>query len=169
MNECLNVVAPFKVRQYEKKHRLPKENYLGQIIASFTLCIFDRRELFVTNAVFDSISKILLSSLIKFDCESHVHLFMPNHCHLLIGGKLATSNLWQCVADFKQRSGYWFSINKLDVKWQKDFYDHILRKDEDIMVQVRYILNNPVRKELVNLWQGYKFKGSTLYDFDEWD
>ena len=52
------------------------------------------------------------------------------------------------------------SANKTDVKWQKDFYDHILKKHEDIAVQVRYILDNPIRKGLVSSWQGYPFKGS---------
>lgn len=181
--ENKNVVAPFKVRKnqrnpsihsgqalkiattskqkYEKKHRLPLENYIGQIITSFTICIFNSKQIFVTESIFKSIELIFFESLQKFDCESHIHLFMPNHCHLLIGGKSPTSNLWKCIFDFKQRSGYWLSKNNYNVKWQKDFYDHTLRKDEDIVKQVRYILENPIRKGIVDYWKNYKFKGST--------
>ena len=43
---------------------------------------------------------------------------------------------------------------------KKDFYDHVIRKSEDIVVQVRYILDNPVRKGLVSSWEEYPFKGS---------
>jgi len=46
------------------------------------------------------------------------------------------------------------------IKWQKDFYDHVIRKDNDIATHVRYILDNPVRRGLVSLWQEYPFKGS---------
>jgi hypothetical protein len=42
------------------------------------------------------------------------------------------------MVSFKQRSGYWLSQNEIQEKWQKDFYDHILRKDEDIIRQVRF-------------------------------
>jgi len=52
------------------------------------------------------------------------------------------------------------SANKLEIGWQKDFYDHIIRTNEDIAAQVRYVLDNPVRKGLVLLWQEYPFKGS---------
>lgn len=161
-----NVAAPFRVR--EKKHRLSSENYIGQITVAFTICIFSRKEIFTTEPIFKSIEQILLESLKKFDCESHIHLFMPDHCHLLIGGKSLASNLWRCVFDFKQKSGFWFSKNNYNIKWQKDFYDHILRKDEDIIKQVRYILNNPIRKGIVNNWKEYRFIGSTIYNLEEW-
>lgn len=52
------------------------------------------------------------------------------------------------------------SANKVRIHWQKDFYDHIIRNHEDIAVQVKYILDNPVRKGLVSSWQEYPFKGS---------
>ena len=51
----------------------------------------------------------------------------------------------------------------------KDYYDHIIRNDEDINNQIKYILYNPVRASLVENWNEYKFKGSTVYNFEEWD
>ena len=47
-----------------------------------------------------------------------------------------------------------------DYFWQKDFYDHVIKKEESIAKQVRYILNNPVRKGLVDLWDKYPYSGS---------
>ncbi len=46
------------------------------------------------------------------------------------------------------------------VVWQKDFYDHVIREDDDLAVHVRYVLDNPCRKGLVNDWEEYPFKGS---------
>jgi REP element-mobilizing transposase RayT len=52
------------------------------------------------------------------------------------------------------------SKNKPEIRWQKDFYDHVIRTNEDIAAQVRYILDNPVRKGLASSWEEYPFKGS---------
>jgi hypothetical protein len=43
-----------------------------------------------------------------------------------------------------------------------------LRKEEDIKKHVMYILNNPVRKGIVENWKNYPYKGSTKFDFNEW-
>jgi putative transposase len=93
---------------------------------------------------------------------------MPDHCHLLIEGRSDESDLWQCVVDFKQGSGLWLARKCHFEQWQKDFYDHILRNDEDLEKQARYILGNPVRKSLVTDWLAYPYKGSTIYDFNQW-
>jgi hypothetical protein len=37
------------------------------------------------------------------------------------------------------------------------FYDHALRKEEDIRVVAEYIINNPVRAGLVKEWRDYPF------------
>ncbi|MDZ7623878.1 MAG: hypothetical protein U5J96_05445 [Ignavibacteriaceae bacterium] len=70
---------------------------------------------------------------------------------------------------FKKKTGFWLYKNKPDYKWQKDYYDHILRKEEDLETLIKYILNNPVRIGLVENWKLYKFKGSTVYNLDEWE
>ncbi|MBI4721827.1 MAG: transposase [Candidatus Stahlbacteria bacterium] len=122
----------------------------------------------MSKEIFDSMTDVLLETLSKNDCEAHIYLFMPDHCHLLIEGKTENSDLWQGIVDFKQRSGYWLYKQNYKAKWQKDFYDHILRKNEDVTKQVNYILGNPVRKEMVDSWKDFPFKGSTIYNFDEW-
>jgi hypothetical protein len=61
---------------------------------------------------------------------------------------------------YKQKTGFWLAENKPDVKWQKDFFDHIIRKDETLSTQVRYILDNTARKGIESSWQDYPYKGS---------
>jgi REP element-mobilizing transposase RayT len=41
--------------------------------------------------------------------------------------------------------------------WQRSFYDHPLRKDEDLLKVAEYIIYNPVRKGLVEDWRDYPF------------
>ncbi len=112
--------------------------------------------------------QVVLKCLDKEECEAHIYLFMPDHCHFLIEGKSENSDMWKFAVDFKQRSGYWLAKNGYSEKWQKDFYDHILRRNEDVKKQIEYILKNPIRKGIVDNWKEYTFKGSTVYELDEW-
>jgi REP element-mobilizing transposase RayT len=84
---------------------------------------------------------------------------MPDHQHLIISGRQEDSDIWSAIVKYKQKTGFWLP-NNTSLKWQKDFYDHMMRSDEDIVTQVKYILDNPVRKGLVKSWEEYPFKGS---------
>ncbi len=152
----------------EQKHRLPRELYQGRVQCAFTLCVSDRKNLFVSDQIFHDMEDILINVLMKTKCDAHIYLFMPNHCHLLVEGKSDESDLWKCIVEFKRKSGYWLSRNQYSQEWQKDFYDHILRREDDLEKQVRYILGNPLRKGIVEDWNTYPYKGSTLYDFSKW-
>jgi hypothetical protein len=46
------------------------------------------------------------------------------------------------------------------VLWQRSYYDHILREDEDVVGVARYVLENPVRAGLVTEVIQYPFHGS---------
>ncbi|MBU1298971.1 MAG: transposase [Bacteroidetes bacterium] len=153
----------------EKKHRLPPEFYRGFQTVAFTLCLKNRTTFFTTRERFEVFEKMLLSSAQKFSCDAQIYLFMPDHCHIILSGKEEQSDPLSAIKSFKQDTGYWLYKNVSDVHWQKDFYDHILRKDEDLPKQIRYILNNPVRKEIVNNWHDYPFRGSTVYNLDDWN
>ena len=48
--------------------------------------------------------------------------------------------------------------------WQRSFFDHFLRTDEDILTVCRYIWNNAVRAGIVQQWNEYPYNGSTVYD-----
>jgi putative transposase len=69
---------------------------------------------------------------------------------------------------FKQKTGFLFSQAGCGIVWQKDFYDHIIRDEQDLTNHIRYILLNPVRKGLVSSWREYPHKGSTVYDLGRW-
>ena len=92
---------------------------------------------------------------------------MPDHVHLLVSGQSESSDAWAAVALFKQRTGFWLGKHRQGVCWQKDFFDHIIRRDEDLGAQVRYIAGNPVRKGLVRDWREYPFTGFIEVDLDD--
>lgn len=94
------------------------------------------------------------------------YTFMPDHLHILVRGEEG-SDLKRFGRHFKQTSGYDFKKRHGEPLWHLSYYDHILRKDEDIMATARYILENPVRKGLVKEFRDYPFSGSFEYDVAE--
>ena len=92
------------------------------------------------------------------------YCFMPDHLHLLIRVD-AAGDVVDFMRDYKSRStriawkrGYQGRF------WQRGYYDHILREHEDPVKQIRYILENPVRAEIVDQWSEYPFIGSFTFD-----
>lgn len=152
----------------EKKHRLDPEIYKGERIVSFTICVKDKENVFVNGKIFTVFEKILLEELKSYNCSAFVYLFMPDHAHLTLTGDKSDSDIKKCLDMFKQKTGYWFSINNPKVRWQKDYYDHILRSKENLDIHIKYTLNNPVRAGLIDCWKQYPFKGSTIYNLEEW-
>jgi putative transposase len=103
----------------ERKHRLSKEAYKSRVRCAFTICVLNKRTLFVTEQIFRSMENMLLNSLNKFMCDAHIYLFMPDHGHLLIEGKTEEADLWNGVVDFKRKSGFWLAQNHPQEEWQK--------------------------------------------------
>ena len=153
----------------EKHHRLPDEFYCGLKVVSLTACVKNRTSFFTTQDRFTIFEAMLLEALQRFKCGAEVYLFMPDHAHLLLRGESETTDILRVMRSFKQKTGFWLSRNHPSVQWQKDFYDHILRNDEAIEKHILYIVNNPVRKEIVANWKEYRFKGSTMHNLDEWN
>ena len=153
----------------ERNHRLPTELYTGEVAVSITACIKDRKKLFTDENIFNEFEKILLEELKSTSCSSYVYLFMSDHLHIIIKGENSKANVKSCIEKFKQKTGYWLSQNISDKKWQKDYFDHIIRENENLEMQIQYILNNPVRAGLVDNWKDYPFKGSTIYNLNEWE
>jgi REP element-mobilizing transposase RayT len=41
--------------------------------------------------------------------------------------------------------------------WQKSSYDRVIRYNETVEAAVNYVLNNPIRKGIVDRWEDYPF------------
>lgn len=80
---------------------------------------------------------------------------MPEHVHWLLS--LRSASLSGVIQAFKSRSAR--AMNAASggsgAIWQRGFYDHQLRDDEDLLAQARYILANPIRSGLVNRVEDY--------------
>ena len=95
-----------------------------------------------------------------------IYCFMPDHLHLVLLGNSDGTDLLQVVAHFKQATGHWPSLHRPSVRWQRSFYDRILRAHE-VHRMISYVLDNPVRRNLVDDWRKYPFTGAIGLNLEE--
>ena len=69
-------------------------------------------------------------------------LVMSDHVHLLVSFPENLS-MTAVVGDWKR-----FLARQVGIEWQKNFFDHRIRSDEELTDKWEYIRLNPVRKEL---------------------
>jgi len=73
-----------------------------------------------------------------------IFLFMPDHIHALLSFPPEAPPMAEVIRRWKR----WTARN-YGIKWQRDFFDHRLRRDESAIQKMDYILQNPVRAGLV--------------------
>jgi putative transposase len=81
---------------------------------------------------------------------------MPDHVHWLFQlGE--TRSLSEVVKSYKARTAHRVNgyLNRRGALWQKAFYDHAIREEEDIRGIARYIVANPLRAGLVKNISNY--------------
>ena len=152
----------------EKKHRLSLDLYKGTVSVAYTACTRNWAWVFSRVLYAEQAAQVLVEKAAKGNCDVVIYLFMPDHVHLVLKGVGEDSDTYRVMRSFKQKTGFLFSKAGLGIVWQKDFYDHILRTENDISDYLRYVLENPVRKGLASRWQEYPFKGSTVFDLNPW-
>jgi putative transposase len=147
----------------EKRHRLDRKEYIGQKRISFTLCIKERKKLFCNKSIVDKFVEILRIVLLKHKIKNWIYVFMPDHLHLVVEGLNENSDIYRALVEFKQKTG----IIMKKYKWQKDFYDHIHREEENIFNSLWYVINNPIGKELAKEPLEYFGIGSLDFNINE--
>ncbi len=84
-------------------------------------------------------------------------ILMPDHLHWLF--RLDGTSLGICMKTLKARTAR--AIHLLDggsgPLWQSGYYEHRLRSEQDLRMQARYIVENPLRKRLVERIEDYPF------------
>ena len=91
--------------------------------------------------------------------ESLAWVLMPDHLHWLI--ILKSKDLSELMRIFKGTSSQLMNkkLSRQGTFWQRGFYDHALRKEEDLRGVARYIVANPLRAGLVD----------SIADYPHWD
>jgi len=96
--------------------------------------------------------------------ELYVAVVMPDHVHIILTPLINHNeqeifSLIEIMRGIKGASAR--AINQLLSRhgpvWQEESFDHVLRSSEGLDSKIEYVLQNPVRKGLVNSWQEYRW------------
>ena len=102
----------------------------------------------------------MIESLLAGAQETAFHVLavcvMPDHWHALVQSMGTGTTLGDLVRAAKGRATSRFRALGIAGRiWQRQFYDHVIRADEDLRQVAEYIVNNPVRKGLAASAQNY--------------
>ncbi len=150
-----------------KKIRLDEKTYLLQGETNLiTICTASRLNLFSDKNFVEICASRLRELAQKYKFTLGIFCFMPDHVHILLSNTAGLS-IVEFVRDFKYkctRESWAFGFK--GAVWQKSFYDHFLRNDEDLKATVDYIYENPRRKGLPEFRMKSPFVGSDLFDLE---
>jgi putative transposase len=142
-----------------KPIRLAPEIYANPHEVFFlTIDALERRPYFTDPQFNDAVIAKLRELAIQKRCPVKIYCLMSTHLHLLISAGTISVVGW--VALFKQHTQHLAQRRNVPHLWQRSFYDHRLRRDEDIADTIEYIRLNPVRAGLVNHPDEWRWTGS---------
>jgi putative transposase len=127
-----------------------------------TICTHNKRKLFNEKIRNDLLIGLLKEYSEKYKVSLDTWCIMPNHLHLIIHpeGERSISEFINAIkSKFTKevrKSGFDGNI------WQRSYYDHILRNDEDVESRIIYILMNPERAGIVTEFDQYEYSGDAF-------
>jgi REP element-mobilizing transposase RayT len=147
-----------ETRRQRKSLHLKDFDYKGSAFVYFiTLCTAGKRPFFLHGDLAEMVVEELDYRRIAGEINLYCYCVMPDHLHLLLS--LAEGygrDLKNWVSAFKRyisrAANEEFGIKPL---WQKNFHERVIRKKESLPETAEYILNNPVRKGIVQEWTLY--------------
>jgi REP element-mobilizing transposase RayT len=92
---------------------------------------------------------------------------MPDHVHFLLTARSEGADFKKMVARWKQATGFEWSVRHGRKLWQHGYWERVLRDADDPLSVARYIVENPVRAQLVEHPMQYPLSGSTEFTMDE--
>ena len=151
---------------WEKPYKPPHNRRLdGQLyqqpgrICFITIRAYLNKSPFLNRLINEMIINILNEEQKRLHCIIYTYCLMPDHVHFMISPEEGYSVLEfanQYKGKTTNRSWDFGWKGKL---WQPRFFDHIIRSDESLNKIAKYILNNPVRKELADSTADWEWSG----------
>lgn len=148
-------VPLIKTAHQRQTIRLSREIYQDQNqFFSITICTYNKNPFL--NNFGELIFKSVIEGHLSMESDLTAVCVMPDHVHLLLAP--IRDNLIDLIGKWKSYSVHLIrekgGIGKI---WQRSFFDHALRKDEDLLKVAQYIVCNPVRKGLVQDWREFPY------------
>jgi putative transposase len=123
-----------------------------------TLCTSHKQPYFSDEQIAKVIENEMEFRRVKEEIRLYCCCIMPDHLHILLS---LTYNYHKSLQDWvsafkRYTSKATYQLYGVKPLFQKNFYDHIVRKEESLAKIAEYIVNNPVRKGMVEEWEEYQ-------------
>jgi putative transposase len=161
---CQRTVRPCMLPQ-RKRIRLHPQRYVGIQMYFITFCCWRRRPVFTDAALAAWMIEKLRSAARAERFDVHAFCVMPDHFHALIAGSEGSCDLLAFAKKLKQTTAHAYQRSFGGTLWQKRFYDHILRPNDNALAIAGYIWRNPVRQGLCTDMRDYPHSGSFVIDW----
>ncbi len=151
-----------------KRLRLDPKVYEQGATFSLTLATTERQRFFLSEEVVTLCLRELRIATARYSAAVYAYCFMPDHLHLLVAVPEGVS-LVNFVRHFKQLTAHRFrrlAGHDSRTLWQPRFYDHALRKEEELETVAAHIWGNPVRADLVSDLENYPHWGSLAWNLE---
>lgn len=139
-----------------KRMRLRDFDYSSEGAYFLTLCLQKKLSLFENHRAKEMVEKWIVEIENKYENVTvDCYVVMEDHVHLILfiteGNQISLSEImkWfktmttnEYIRGVRDRVYEPFE-KKL---WQRSFYDHIIRNDEDLNEKREYVMNNPAKK-----------------------
>ncbi|HLF71855.1 MAG TPA: transposase [Dehalococcoidia bacterium] len=138
--------------------RIKGFDYVGPLAAHLTFVTRERRPIFDDAELATHCLAALKDARSRSDGRIHAYCLMRDHLHVLI--EMPTGKSLQDFAkDFKQLSGFRLKQLTGSSIWQTSYYDHVIRREENLLDLANYIWQNPVKDGLVTERKEYPLSG----------
>ena len=145
--------------------------YEENAVYSVTCNTYSRLPIFASSKAADFLLHILgyYKQILRFSL--YCYCIMPEHLHLVIQPYLKRYNVSQIMKHTKGSFARAHNIirYKSGPIWQSRFYDTILRDEDSLMTRINYILQNPVRANIIKEAQNYSYSSARTYLLGEDD
>lgn len=105
----------------------------------------------------ETVIRTLRESTVERGVQLYCYCLMPDHLHFVAAVQPGGSDIATFVSFFKAQITRATKGRGLARLWQRSFYDHVIRKSEDLQEVCLCVVSNPVRKGLVDEWRSYPF------------
>ena len=149
--------------------RLAPEAYRGLVGVHWIMTIEARATGWLNDLFHARWREAMLHALVQHELLCPVYCLMPDHAHFVRLGGSAGSDQRRAVTEFRRTTNRLLAPRK----WQREAYDHVLReaewKRDAFSAACWYVLENPMRKDMVPDWKNYPYSGALVPGYPDLD
>jgi REP element-mobilizing transposase RayT len=143
--------------------RLDPSSYQGFAIVFWTFVVNSRQLGWLNSEFHARMREVLLHACARYKLTCSAYVIMPDHVHLVLMGVSPESDQRKAVSLMRTH------LRPLPYTWQKQAHDHVLRESEreqgSFQRVIHYLLENPVRKGLVESSGDWQYLGCALLGY----